>query len=125
MREAQLFFHFQFDEASVDVSKHIDEDQRSDQELFTENTEKVGYCLVSHRDSEIFMLYTTVTWNDIFFKGRRSCSMNAQHASNIKDQTRHFVLVEACYKALPSSTRSRQGNESTVDSSCTSLEITS
>ena len=34
------------------------------------------------------------------------------------------VFVEACYKALPRWSSSRQSNESTVDSPCTSLELT-
>ena len=49
---------------------------------------------------------------------------NAKDASNIKDQATHFALAEACYKALPRRSRSRQSNESTVDSSCTSMEFT-
>ena len=50
--------------------------------------------------------------------------LNPTLASNIKDQARHFVLVEAFYKALPQKSRNKQGNESTIGSSCASLECT-
>ena len=40
-----------------------------------------------------------------------------------KDQTEHVRLLIVCYKALPRMSRSRQSNESAVDSSCTSLSI--
>ena len=60
--------HFQFDEASLEASKQINDDQRYDQQLF-------NYYPAPHRDSIVF---------------------NATYASNIKDQARHFVLVEVC-----------------------------
>ena len=70
------------------------------------------------------MLNKTATWNDMKLQ-RSKMVFNATYAENIIDQAKHFVLVVVCYKALPRRSRSRQNNESTVASSCTSLEFTS
>ena len=76
-----------------------------------------------HVESQKIMLCKTVTWNDMKFQ-RSQIVFNDKSASYIKDQARHVVLVVACYKAQPRGSKSRQSNESTVDSSCTSLEST-
>ena len=52
---------------------------------------------------------------------RSKIVFNAQYDFNIKDQAKHFVRVEACYKAFPRRSSSRQSNDSAVDSSCTSM----
>ena len=64
----------------------------------------------------------TVTWNEMKFQ--RKIVIDYKYASNIKDQSTHFALVEASYKALPWRLRSRQSNETTVEPSCTSLDVT-
>ena len=70
------------------------------------------------------MLYRTVTWNDMKFR-KSKFVLDATSASHSKDQARHFELVDAIPKALPRRSRGRHSNDSTVDSSCTSLEFTS
>ena len=49
---------------------------------------------------------------------------HAKSASNIKDMARHVVLFGSIPQFILQKPRSRQSNESTVGSSCTSLEFT-
>ena len=114
--------HLQFDETSLEVSKQIDDDRWFDQQLFTENAEKVDYYPVSWRDSENHALQNGNLGRHEVLK--IEVVFIAMHASNIEDQARHVVLVEAFCEALPQKSRSKQSNDSTVDSTCTSLEFT-
>ena len=57
----------QFDEASLEVSKEIDNDQRFDQELFTEFTEMLKITLVVENDTTVHDVHTyTVAFSLLF-----------------------------------------------------------
>ena len=122
-KEAKVFHTSSSSEASLQVSKHVNDNQRFDEECFTEKSQHTSVSTLCCIMFQKFMLYKTVTWNDIKFQ-RSKIVFDAKYGSNIKDQVRHFALVEACYKALPRRARSRQSNEPTVDSPCTYLEFT-
>ena len=77
------------------------------------------YVLDCTGKMEVRWIAIRFTWKTA--QGTTEIVFDATCASNIKDQAKQFVLVEACYKALPRVSKSRQSNESTVDSSCTSL----
>ena len=86
------------------------------------NTARVDYYPVSHQDQKL-MVIKTASVNDM--KCQRSLIVfNAKYALHTTDQANHFVLLVVCYKAFLRRTRSRQSNESTVGSSCRSLDFT-
>ena len=81
-----------------------------------ENAARVDYYSVSHRDSQIH-----AEQNGNLERHKIVFNECAEYAFFNEDQAKHFAPVEACYKASPRRSRS---NESTVDSSCTSLAFT-
>ena len=109
--------HFQLDEASLEVSKHIDNGSRLDQDLFAEKSEQVDYYLVSHRDVEIHAAQIgNLEWHEVSkIEDRVQCHICFQYRR--PGQT--FFHVVACCNASPRRWRSRQSDKSRVDSSRT------
>ena len=84
-----------------------------------EKTQQVEYCPVSHQDSEIHTGQNGKTERHEVSKIEDS--VQCQKCSRYRDQANMFAAVVVCYRALPKRSRSKQSNESAVDSSCTSV----
>ena len=96
-RKRKNVSHFQLDKTILKFPKHTNADCRYDQSSAQQQTGNVEYYLVSHDDSEV-------------------------HAARPKTrrQAKHMAAVVVCCRS-PTRSRSRQSNESAVDSSCESL----
>ena len=78
-RERHKTFSFPVDEASLEVSKQIHDDQRFDHECFTEGCRKKSVAVLYHIKIQQLTLDKTATWNDT--KSQRSkIVFNAQDA---------------------------------------------
>ena len=69
-----------------------------------------------------FMLNKTVTSNDVKFQ-RSRIVRNAKNVYDARIHAKRVAAVVVCCRASPPRSRSRQSNESAVDSSCTSLTV--
>ena len=72
----------------------MEDDQRFDQELFTEESRNIDCCPVSYRDSETHAPQNGNLERHEVFKidDRVQCQICFKN----KDQAKHFVLVDAC-----------------------------
>ena len=82
-----------------------------------QNTSSTILC---HIVFQRFMQNKTAIWNDMKFQ-RSRIVCNAKDAKDTRDQAKHIAAVVVCCRASPNRSRSRQSNESAVDSSRTSL----
>ena len=121
-RQAKVFFIFSLMKQVLKFPNKSTESNDLIKNHSQKSAEEVDYIPVQCRDSENASQNCNLARHGVF-KAEDRFQIHT-HASNTTDQERHFVQVEACYKASSRRSRSRKSNESPVDSSCTSLECT-
>ena len=115
--------HLQFDEASIEVSKHIGDGKRFDQYFSLSDAEQVDYYLVPYTDSENRTPQNGILERHEVFKDRRLCSMS--HMLHISKSRRDILFLRKhSTRHYRRRSRRRQSNESTVDLSFASLDVT-
>ena len=78
--------------------------------------------ILYHTEIQKFMLWTKGQQGTTWSCQRSKIVFSPKYASKIHRPGETFRICEACYKAIPRRSRSRQSNESTVESSCASFE---